>query len=168
MAGWVWFFTFPQCFCRHSFGCVAARFHYAGCGGDKMEDQTIFQKGTIHITTKIARFGATTYQVANIGSVGTFIDRKFNIIAIVLFVVTVVAAFVAYDMYGKHYGEPQVAPAIAGTSLVAAVLLQMFWPRKVFTFVLKTSSNDVHKIVSEDGEFLESVQGAVETAFVNN
>jgi hypothetical protein len=30
------------------------------------------------------------------------------------------------------------------------IILQMLWPKREFTFVLKTSSNDVHKIVSEN------------------
>jgi hypothetical protein len=33
------------------------------------------------------------------------------------------------------------------------------------TFILKTSSNDVHKIVSPDGEHLEAMQRALEEAF---
>jgi hypothetical protein len=56
--------------------------------------------------------------------------------------------------------------AVTAALVVGGILVQMFWPKKEFTFVLKTSSNDVHKIVSENGEYLDSLQGAIETAFV--
>lgn len=139
-----------------------------GIGGFPMQDQTILKRGSIEITTKIARFAGTTFQVSNVGSVATFVDRKFNIIAIALFVVSIVAGFVFFDMNSKQYGNSQVPLAITATCLIGGILLQMFWPRRLFTFVLKTSSNDVHRIVSEDGEFLEAIHGAIETAFVNN
>jgi hypothetical protein len=42
----------------------------------------------------------------------------------------------------------------------------MLWPKREFTFVLKTSSNDVHKIVSENGEHLDALESAIETAFI--
>jgi uncharacterized membrane protein YtjA (UPF0391 family) len=124
-----------------------------------MEDTVILKRGSIEITTRIARFGPITFQVSNIGSVATYLDKRFNIFAIILFIVAVLAAFLGFDMNGKHCGEPQVAFGVAIAALVLAIIIQMFWPRKIFTFVLKTSSNDVHKIISEDGAFLESVHG---------
>jgi predicted RNA-binding protein YlqC (UPF0109 family) len=59
-----------------------------------------------------------------------------------------------------------VVAAIAITSAVVAFIIQSFWPKKVFTFVLKTSSNDVHKIISENGEHLDSLHAAIEAAFI--
>ena len=135
--------------------------------GEIMEDTVILKRGAIEITTRIARFGPITFQVCNIGSVATYLDKQFNIIAVILFIVAVLAAFFGFDMNSKHYGEPQVAFGVAITALVLAVIVQMFWPRKIFTFVLKTSSNDVHKIVSEDGAWLESVHAALESAFIS-
>lgn len=133
-----------------------------------MQDAIIFKRGNIEITTKIARFGGTTYQVCNIGSVATFFEKKFNVIAIALFVIAILVGLWANDMNTKHYGDPQLPVAIAVTAAVLAIIIQMFWPRKVFTFLLKTSSNDVYKLVSEDGEWLESIQGALESAFLNS
>jgi hypothetical protein len=55
---------------------------------------------------------------------------------------------------------------VTAALVLGGLLLQMFWPKKEFTFILKTSSNDVHKIVSENGEHLDALQGAIEAAFV--
>jgi len=42
----------------------------------------------------------------------------------------------------------------------------MLWPKREFTFVLKTSSNDVHKIVSQNGEHPDALPTAIELAFI--
>ena len=47
----------------------------------------------------------------------------------------------------------------AATLIVDGIILQVLWPDKEFTFVLKTSSNDVHKD-------LDALQSAIETAFI--
>ena len=47
----------------------------------------------------------------------------------------------------------------AATLIIDGIILQVLWPDKEFTFVLKTSSNDVHKD-------LDALQSAIETAFI--
>jgi hypothetical protein len=121
----------------------------------------------IEITTKIARFGTTTFQMSNIGSVSVYTAVKINLIAAALFVLGLVAGVYEYNLQ-EHGADPSFVFWITAAFIVAAVLLQMFWPRKEFTFVLKTSSNDVHKIVSDNGEFLDGLQGAIETAFIES
>jgi Family of unknown function (DUF6232) len=130
-----------------------------------MSEQMIMKSPGVEITTKIAKFGSISYQVANIGSVSVYTARKINPIAAVLVIVGIAAGFYANNLKGQGQ-DASLLFWIAAALVFGGILLQMFWPKKEFTFVLKTSSNDVHKIVSENGGYLESLQGAIETAFV--
>jgi Family of unknown function (DUF6232) len=135
--------------------------------GDAVADELLLKAGSIEITTRIARFGDITYQVANIGSVAVYLQKRFNPIAVVLFLATVAMGIWAFNLNAQHAPDTQVVAGIAVTLAVAAFIVQSFWPKKLFTFVLKTSSNDVHKIVSEDGEHLSRLQSAIEGGFVH-
>lgn len=130
-----------------------------------MTEQIILNKPGVEITTKVAKFGTISYQVSNIGSVSVYTARKINPIAAIMVVMGIAAGF-----YGNNLKTQGVDPSLAfwltAALIMCGILVQMFWPRKEFTFVLKTSSNDVHKIVSENGEYLDSLQGAIEAAFV--
>jgi hypothetical protein len=130
-----------------------------------MTEQIIMKAPGVEITTKIAKFGSISYQVANIGSVSVYTARKINPIAAIMVFLGIAAAF-----YGNNLREQGTDASfvfwVAAALFLGGILLQMFWPKKEFTFVLKTSSNDVHKIVSENGEHLDSLQNAIEAAFV--
>jgi hypothetical protein len=130
-------------------------------------DELLLKAGSIEITTRIARFGDITYQVANIGSVAVYLQKQFNPIAVVLFLAAVAMGIWAFNLNAQHASDTQVVTGIAVTLAVAAFIVQSFWPKKLFTFVLKTSSNDIHKIVFEDGEQLSRLQSAIEGAFVH-
>ena len=130
-----------------------------------MTEQMVLQKPGVEITTKIAKFGTISYQVANIGSVSVYTARKINPIAAVMVILGVAAGLYANGQR-EHGLDPSFAFWIATALILGGIVLQLFWPRKEFTFVLKTSSNDVHKIVSPNGEYLDSLQSAIETAFV--
>jgi hypothetical protein len=130
-----------------------------------MTEQMIMKASGIEITTKIARFGTISFQVANIGSVSVFTARKINPIAAIMVALGIAAALFGNNLRGQG-ADASFVFWIASALFLGGILLQMFWPKKEFTFILKTSSNDVHKIVSENGEYLDSLQGAIEAAFV--
>ena len=130
-----------------------------------MSEQLILKTASVEITTKIARFGSVSYQVANIGSVSVFTARKINPIAAIMVVLGISAGIVGFNQRGQG-ADASFVFWIAAALFMGGIVLQMFWPKKEFTFVLKTSSNDVHRIVSENGEHLDQLQGAIETAFV--
>jgi hypothetical protein len=50
--------------------------------------------------------------------------------------------------------------------MIAAFLLQLVWPRRLYVLVLRTSSGDVDALVSRNKEFVSDIQKAVEQAFV--
>jgi hypothetical protein len=130
-----------------------------------MAEQIIMKSPGVEITTKIAKFGTISYQVANIGSVSVYTARKINPVAAIMVLIGVCAG-----LYGNNLrtqgADGSFGFWVAAALVICGILLQLFWPRKEFTFILKTSSNDVHRIVSKNGEYLDSLQNAIETAFV--
>jgi hypothetical protein len=51
--------------------------------------------------------------------------------------------------------------------MVAALLLQLVWPRLVHVLIFKTSGGDVEVLTTGDEEFVSNVKQALEQAFVS-
>jgi hypothetical protein len=63
--------------------------------------------------------------------------------------------------------EEYLSMAATGVAvMIAAFLLQLIWPRRLYVLVLRTSSGDVDAVVSRNKEFVSNIQKAVERAFV--
>jgi hypothetical protein len=131
-----------------------------------MSEDLLLKAGTIEITTKIARFGNISYQTANIGSVAVYAVRKINPIAAIMVIGGLALGLFGANLKGQQADQAPIFFAIAATLVIAGFIVQSLWPKREFTFVLKTSSNDVQKIVSQDGEHLDAIQRAVEAAFI--
>lgn len=131
-----------------------------------MSEQTIFKNKTVDITTKVARFGSISYQVSTIGSVSVFNAKKLSHWAIGLFFLAVVSFVVGSNLKGMQDQPGQIAFAIGATFLIGSFIVQNLWPRREFTFILQSCSGEIYKLVSDDGEYLESLQRALEVAFV--
>jgi cytochrome c oxidase assembly factor CtaG len=133
-----------------------------------MPQQLLFELNGARITPHIATFGGTSYQIANIGSVRVLRRRKYNPFAIIIFLLglgILVAAIVKSRVTGlaeEYFSMAATAVAL----MVASVLLQLIWPRRVYVLVLRTSSGDVDAVTSRNKEFVSNVQKAVEQAFV--
>jgi hypothetical protein len=119
-----------------------------------MPEDVLLRTARVEITTKVARFGSISYQISNIGSVAIYTAKKFNMIAVIMFALGIIAGFAGGNLKGPQADRAQVYFAVAATLIVGAIIVQMLWPKKEFTFVLKTSSNDIHKIVSPNGDGL--------------
>lgn len=130
-----------------------------------MGEDVLLKAGDVEITTKVARFGGISYQVANIGSVSVYSVRKINPIAAVMVFVGLAAAVFGANLKYPYADQAPIYFGVAITLIVGGFLVQSFWPKRETTFILRTSSNDVHKIVSPDGEQLEAMQQALEEAF---
>jgi hypothetical protein len=133
-----------------------------------MPEQLLFELKGARVTPHIATFGGTSYQIANIGSVHVVRRRKYNPFAIIIFLLglgILVAAIVKSRVTGlaeEYFSMAATAVAL----MVASVLLQLIWPRRVYVLVLRTSSGDVDAVTSRNKEFVSNVQKAVEQAFV--
>jgi hypothetical protein len=133
-----------------------------------MPQELLFELNGARVTPHIATFGGTSYQIANIGSVRVVRRKKYNPLAVIIFLVglgVLAAATVKSRMTGlaEEY-FPMAATAVA--IMVASFLLQLIWPRRLYVLVLRTSSGDVDAVISRDKEFVSNVQKAVEQAFV--
>jgi Family of unknown function (DUF6232) len=132
-----------------------------------MPQKLLFELNGARVTPHIATFGGTSYQIANIGSVRVVRRKKYNPLAVIIFLVglgVLAAAIVKPRVTGlpeEHFSMAATGVAI----MVAAFLLQLIWPRRLYVLVLRTFSGDVDAVISRNKEFVSNVQKAVEQAF---
>jgi Family of unknown function (DUF6232) len=133
-----------------------------------MPQELLFELNGVRVTPHIATFGDTSYQISNVGSVRVTQRKKYNPLAVIIFLLglgILAAAIVKSDM--TELVEEYSSMAATGVAImVASVLLQLIWPRWVYVLVLRTSSGEVDAVMSRNKEFVFNVQKAVEQAFV--
>jgi hypothetical protein len=132
-----------------------------------MPQELLFELNGARVTPHIATFGGTSYQISNIGSVRVMRRKKYNPLAVIIFLLglgIVAAAIVKSRMTGLAEESSMAATGIA--IVIGSILLQLIWPLRVYVLVLRTSSGDVDAIMSRHKEFVSNVQKAVEQAFV--
>jgi hypothetical protein len=130
--------------------------------------ELLFELDHVRITPDVAKFGGTSYQIANIGSVRVVPLRKRNPVAVIAFllgvglIVAAAAASRTSELAEKYFSLAATGAGI----MVAALLLQLVWPRRAYTLVLKTSSGDVEALTSRRKKFIVDVKQAIEQAFI--
>jgi hypothetical protein len=127
----------------------------------------LFELNGARVTPHIATFGGTSYQIANIGSVRVVRRKKYNLLAVIIFLVGL-GLLAAAIVKPRVTGLPEEYFSMAATAvaiMVAAFLLQLIWPRRLYVLVLRTFSGDVDAVISRNKEFVSNVQKAVEQAF---
>ena len=132
-----------------------------------MPQELLFELNGARVTPHIATFGGTSYQISNIGSVRVMQRKKYNPLAVIIFLLglgILAAAIVKSRMTGLAEESSMAATGIV--VVIGSFLLQLIWPLRVYVLVLRTSSGDVDAIVSRNNEFVSNVQKAVEQAFV--
>jgi hypothetical protein len=122
-----------------------------------MAEQVIYRSGNVIITPSIARFGRVTYQIANIGSVTIATRRKLRTSVILLFLLGLVLVFL--------FNINATIAFVGAASIVLACAIQIAWPSKEFTLVLKTSSGDIQAVTSTDSKYIEDLNLSIEDAF---
>jgi len=94
--------------------------------------------------------------------------RRFNPLAVLicLFGLSILAtAILKSRMTGL--ADEYFSMAVTGFAvMLAALLLQLIWPGRVYVLILRTSSGDVDAVISRNKEFVSNLQKAVEQAFV--
>src|SRR4029453_10812780 len=108
------------------------------------------------------------YQIATIGSVHVARRKRSNPFAVLTFLLglgVLAAAIVKSRMTGL--ADEYFSMAVTGVAvMLAALLLQLIWPGRVYVLVLRTSSGDVDAVTSRNKEFVSNLQKAVEQAFL--
>ena len=129
-----------------------------------MSQGQLFETDDVRITPYIGQFGATTYQIASIVSVRVVQLRRLNRIVVSAFFIGL-----AFIVAAALITVPDTSFSVAVTGIgviVAALLLQLFWPGVAFALVLKTSAGDVRALTSRKKQFIFIVREAIEQAFV--
>ena len=133
-----------------------------------MTQQLLFELNGARVTPHIATFGGTSYQIANIGSVHVARRKKSKPLAVLIFLLglgTLAAAITRSRMTGL--ADEYFSMAATGLAvMLAALLLQLIWPGRVYVLVLRISSGHVDAVTSRNKEFVSNLQKAVEQAFV--
>jgi uncharacterized protein DUF6232 len=131
-----------------------------------MPQELLFELNGARVTPHIATFGGTSYQISNIGSVRVMRRKKYNPLAVIIFLLGL-GILAAAIVKSRMTGEESFSMAATGIVVViGSFLFQVIWPLQVYVLVLRTSSGDVDAIVSRNKEFVSNVQKAVEQAFV--
>ena len=129
-----------------------------------MSQGLLFETDDVRITPYIGQFGATTYQIASIVSVRVVQLRRLNRIVVSAFFIGLALIVAAALITVPDTG---FSVAVTGIGvIIAALLLQLFWPGVAFALVLKTSAGDVRALTSRKKQFIFNVREAIEQAFV--
>src|SRR5437667_9603784 len=109
-----------------------------------MPQELLFELDGARVTPHIAKFGGTSYQISNIGSVRVMQRKKYNPLAVIIFLLglgILAAAIVKSRMTGL--AEESFSMAATGIAVViGSFLLQLIWPLRVYVLFLRTSSGD--------------------------
>ena len=125
-----------------------------------------FRKTEIEILKNTARFGATTYQIANISLVRVQYVKKLNPMAVALFVFGAATLWAVVQIMENQDPAIRWYAGLAGIALVVgSVAIQSIWPKKEFTFSLRVNSGDWEKFVTTDREYALKVKDEIEYAF---
>src|SRR5258708_7970745 len=131
-----------------------------------MPQELLFELNGVRITPHIASFGGTSYQIANKGSVHVLRRKKHNPVAVIVFLLglaILATAIVKSRMTGLE--EEYFSMAAAGVAvMVAALLLQLVWPRRVYVLILRTSGGDGDALMSRKKAFVSNIQKAAAQA----
>jgi Family of unknown function (DUF6232) len=129
-------------------------------------DRPLFESGDTSIFPNLARFGDTSYQIANLSLVRVGYARKLNPLAVIMFLIGMGAMVVAYNMAGPIEGT-RIVVGLGGILLVLmATVCQAMWPAREFTFTLKTNSGDVFTFTTENRKLAYDIKDAIEQGFV--
>ena len=118
-----------------------------------MPQELLFELNGARVTPHIATFGGTSYQISNIGSVRVMQRKKYNPLAVIIFLLglgILAAAIVKSRMTGLAEESSMAATGIV--VVIGSFLLQLIWPLRVYVLVLRTSSGDVDAIMSRNKE----------------
>jgi uncharacterized membrane protein len=133
-----------------------------------MSARVLFSSDYVAVTPSVARFGATSYQIANIGSIAIRIRNRMNGLAVVLILLGLAMFGLGGFLIVQHAESAPYGPylIVAGAVLfIFGLVLQSKRPAREYTLMLKTSSNDLEVLVSLDHDHIMKVKAAIEEAF---
>jgi hypothetical protein len=128
--------------------------------------QTVFELNDVRITAAVAQLGATTYQIANIGSVRVVQNRSLNALALIALVLGL-ALVVGAGVLHQQLPDPDYSlVAIGAIMVLAAIILQLVWPKRTFVLILNMASGDAAALTSRNRKYISDIKQAIEQAFI--
>jgi hypothetical protein len=135
-------------------------------------DHFLFKAQGVAITPTVARFGNTSYQIANIGSVAVNVRHRLPGAALFFYLlagagaVLGLALLLSLALVGNHQQDAGlIVLGVSLVSLVIAIVWANKWPIREYTMVFTTSSSDLQVLISRDREYVMSIRDAIEAAF---
>jgi Family of unknown function (DUF6232) len=137
-----------------------------------MTEQLLFQADDIRITSTIAQFGGTTYQIALIGSVGVTRVRTRRPITVAIFLFG--ALVLAAALLGRYFEITDTDTTARSGQLImtgivimlGAGLLQLVWPGRRYILIFRTASGDIQAFRTRKRDLAAKVKQAIEQAFI--
>jgi len=136
-----------------------------------MVEAVFFDGGDVSITHKVARFGHTVYQIANISAVTVTNTRRMNLAALT-FISFGIGIFIAGILAGLFVMGTGLRSGISiwfygvgFACILAGIATQLIWPRRCFVLTLNTTGGDIEALASEDKEHVAAVECALVKAF---
>lgn len=130
-----------------------------------MVQDLLFQSDGVVISPCLARFGSTSYQIANISLVRVGYEKRFNPLAVILFAMGAALLWAAYGIQEQTSDARWIEGLIAAGLMIASILCQKIWPKQKFTFVMKANSGDIETFITEDRDYAVRLRLAIEQAF---
>src|SRR3954471_15012476 len=115
-----------------------------------LDEDILLKAANVEITTRVARFGNLTFQVANIGSTELTVKRKLNAFATAMFIAVLCLGGYAIHLNSIYSDQMPLVSGAAIVMAIGAIVVQQIWPKLISTLIVKTSSNDVHRIESSN------------------
>ena len=137
-----------------------------------MSQQLLFDSAGVSITSSIARFTDTSYQISNIDSVRVVRLRTWRVIAIIILLFGLL--LLVGGLISQHFALQAGGVAVRGgemalsgvAAMLGAGLLQLIWPGRKYVLMLKTSGGDARAFVSPKKDLVERIHQAIEQAFI--
>ena len=130
-----------------------------------MPEHVLYTSDYVTITASTARFGSTSYQIANVSSVSVTMVTKFNQLAVGLIILGVIVAGVAVSVNAGPLADIWPVMLLAVGLVIVGLVVQRIWPVREFTLFMKTCGGELQTLTSVDRPHILGVREAVETAF---
>ncbi|WOF75231.1 DUF6232 family protein [Parvibaculaceae bacterium PLY_AMNH_Bact1] len=122
-----------------------------------MDDETIFQQGSISVTKTMATISGTSYPINGIGSISIVKEESKSVF---FWIVVVVLALFGWSLLSA--GEVLVGLVTLGIASGIGWLLYSAQPKH--HLVIRTASGDTQALTSKDMVHLGKVKSAIEQA----
>ena len=129
-----------------------------------MSAHILYRANDILVTPAMARFGAVSYRMNSVTSVGVYHKPKLNPIAVTLALAAVALGAFAYLMREQMPDYSLYSAIAAPAALALAIAWQRVRPVLEYQFVMQTAGNETETITTFDRAQVMAMREAVESA----